>query len=77
MAEKNNSMTLAEWAAEVGMSDATIAGLLGITRQAVHKLRTGQSNPSRETADKIYTLSAGMVAFPAVYTVTPRPKRRA
>lgn len=54
-------MTLSEWLDDQEISDATFAERIGVTRQALHRYKTGKRTPRTNIIRKITAETLGQV----------------
>lgn len=55
-------MTLDQYLTATGISEATFGRLIDLSQPHVHRLRTGESWPSRDTALRIREVTSGAVS---------------
>jgi putative transcriptional regulator len=66
-------MKLSVYLAENNLSDADFAAAIGVTRQAVHRYRTGERIPDQPTMAKIVEAANGAVT-PNDFFNVPTPE---
>jgi transcriptional regulator with XRE-family HTH domain len=67
-------MKLADWMARQGLEDAALADAIGVMRTTINRLRRGKSQPSRDVARAIFSLSDGLVTPNDFYGLGEAPE---
>ncbi len=62
---KRKCYTLSEWTSEVGLCYSDVARGIGVTRQWLQRITSGQNNASKRVLDGIYKLTRGKVVTKA------------
>lgn len=67
-------MRFAKYLTDHGHSDADFAARIGVTRQAIHRFKTGQRIPNRATMAKIVEATGGAVTPDSFFDIaSPSP----